>query len=99
MNRLRFSIWHFVLHWLVGGGGVEKREAFDGHLVGGPSLCTLSAFTLLVLTSLHVPPAPRPKKRGPLHHHMLSKAFIIKWWWGGVLEIVIWAAVITGVPP
>lgn len=55
MNRLRFSIWHFVLRWLVVVVGGE-REDFDGHLVGGPSSQrTLSALVLLVLN----PPDPR----------------------------------------
>lgn len=65
MNRLWFSIFSAAL---VGRGwGVEKREAFDGHLVGGPSLCTLSSFVLLVLTSHHVPSPPKMGSPTPPH--------------------------------
>lgn len=82
MNRLRFFYMAFCAALVGSGRGVEKSDAFDGHLVGGPFLCTLSTFVLLVLPFLHVPSPP--KRRFPrLHHHTLSKAFIIKWRLGG----------------
>lgn len=48
-----------------------------------------------------VPPRPiPPKKEGVPSYHTLSKAFIIKWQFeGGGVKIVVWATVITGVPP